>query len=378
MRAPVGGLFRHVQDLALEQSSRGHNVGLIADASSGDSLTENRLSNVAPRLAFGVHRISMTRNPSFRDLACVRETNRIARDLSIDIVHGHGAKGGLFARLTGTNPFYGWRGSTHRPKRFYTPHGGSLHYTDSLVKGMVFLGIEMVLDRFSDGLIFESQFARLAYEGALGESQASTRIIANGLRPGDFDSVPLRENAADFLFVGELRDLKGVDVLLRAFAALCEDRRQEPDLVVVGDGSERQSLTSLASELGISQRVTFPGALPIQDAFPMGKILVMPSRAESLPYIALEAAGAGRPLIATRVGGVPEIVWGTDTALVPPDDVDALKLAMQEALVNVELTQLRAKRLRESVKSRFTVDMMTSSVISFYEEALSDRVVTSV
>ena len=68
--------------------------------------------------------------------------------------------------------------------------------------------------------------------------------------------------------------------------------------------------------------------MPAREAFALGRALVVPSRAESFPYIVLEAAAAGLPLLATNVGGIPEIVSGTDTALLPPEDADALAQAM--------------------------------------------------
>lgn len=371
LRAPVGGLFRHVQDLALEQASQGHRVGLMVDASSGNSLTQERLDALAPQLALGIHRVSMSRNPSLQDFSVIRTTNGLIRMLKLDVVHGHGAKGGLYARLAGVSIKSLWSGNRTAPTRFYTPHGGSLHFTDSFIKGIMYLGIETVLDRFSDGLIFESQFARSAFEEGLGRPVTETRIIANGLQPQDFSSVPLRSDAADFLFIGELRDLKGVDVLLRSFARI--EGPVTPRLVIVGEGAQRRTFEQLARDLRIDDRVSFIGAMPAQKAFELGRVLVMPSRAESLPYIALEAAAAGRPLIATRVGGVPEIVWGTDTELVPPDDVDALYAALKGTLHNAEFAKEQAERLRRSVEKRFSVSSMTASVLQFYSDALKMR-----
>jgi len=368
LRAPVGGLFRHVQDLALEQSARGHNVGLLADESSGDSLTEERLKSIAPHLSLGVHRVAMSRGPSLNDFQVTRSAIGLIDRLNIDVLHGHGAKGGLYARASGLAKL---RAGKRSPKRFYTPHGGSLHYTDSFLKGLLYMGMESVLDRMSDGLIFESRFARAAYEEGLGQPKSPTRIIANGLRPSEFDLVAPATDAVEFLFVGELRKLKGVDVLLNAIAQFTGDRA--PRLVVVGDGPDRALFEKQCQDLGLSDRVRFVGAMPARRAFRLGLILVMPSRAESLPYIALEAAAAGRPVIATRVGGVPEIVWGTDTVLVPPNDAAALSAAMEEAISDIEWTRVRASRLRDSISKRFTVNTMTTSVLEFYNQALAQN-----
>ena len=367
LRAPVGGLFRHVQDLALEQVARGHRVGLLADKNSCDGLTQKRLDDLKEHLMLGVHLSPMARVPSFHDLAVIRDVRQLVNKLDIDVLHGHGAKGGLYARLGGLNLF----GSSFRtkiPKRFYTPHGGSLHFTDRFVLGLVYMGMENVLQRFTDGLIFESRFARRAYEEGLGRPRSETRIIANGLRKSDFDKINTDERDYEFLFVGELRHLKGVDLLLTALSRM--DVTPAPRMLIVGDGPDRETFENLSRDLGLQDRVKFAGVMTAKRAFSMGKILVVPSRAESLPYVVLEAAAAGLPLIATRVGGVPEIVWGTDTQLITPDNVDALSAAMKSAIKDLETTQARARRLRDSVAKRFTVSSMTSSVLAFYEDAL--------
>ena len=80
---------------------------------------------------------------------------------------------------------------------------------------------------------------------------------------------------------------------------------------IVGDGPDRQRFETQAADLGLGGAVSFTGAMPARTAFARGRLLVVPSRAESLPYVVLEAAAAGMPMIATRVGGIPEI-FGPD------------------------------------------------------------------
>jgi len=366
LRAPVGGLFRHVRDLALEQVKWGLEVGVLVDANSADGLTAERLSALASHLPLGLHSIPMGRAPGVSDLKCIRETRRLAQELGIDVVHGHGAKGGLYARVGGSLAS-GKAGS--RPLRFYTPHGGSLHYFDGSIKGNVYVSAEAALTRLTDGIIFESAFARGRFEGSIRLAEVANRVIANGLSPADFELRRLNESAAAFVFVGELRHLKGVDVLLDALAQLPAQMRA----VIVGDGPDAAQFKAQAHRLGLGARVMFRGAMPARDAFGLGNILVMPSRAESLPYIALEAAAAGVPLIATQVGGVPEIVADSDTRLVPAGDARALACAMALASDDLAAATARADRLRELVQNRFTTERMMRSVLEFYRDGLLTR-----
>src|SRR5947209_4101270 len=98
-RAPVGGLFRHVIDLARGQIARGHRVGLIADASTGGSAAEAALAKLSPQLALGLSRTSMSRHVGLLDLAAARHVAQRAARVGADVLHGHGAKGGAYARL---------------------------------------------------------------------------------------------------------------------------------------------------------------------------------------------------------------------------------------------------------------------------------------
>lgn len=360
-RTPVGGLFRHVCDLAAEQSARGHVVGAIYDNSTCDPLSAARLGKLAAVCGLGLHGMPMSRALSHRDVSSLFATRAIARDLGVDILHGHGAKGGAFARLATARRAVAV--ATPGPRAFYTPHGGSLHYDPRSVAGRVFLGMERQLDRLTDGLIFESAYSAKAYETKVGMPSAPVRIVPNGLQAFEFDPVPAAPDAADFVFVGELRHLKGVDVLLRALAAL-----SGATALIVGAGPDAAEFQALAQELGIAGRVRFAGALPARQAFAGGRTLIVPSRAESFPYIVLEAAAAGLPMIATNVGGIPEILDGSGVGMIPPDDVPALTAAMARALSGSGTEYPDAAVLRARVAERFTVARMAETVLSFYAE----------
>jgi hypothetical protein len=93
LRAPVGGLFRHVVDLARGQAARGHRVGILADASTGGEQAEARLAQLAPVLAFGITRVSMSRHLGPRDVKALVHVRRRAAEVGAHVIHGHGAKG---------------------------------------------------------------------------------------------------------------------------------------------------------------------------------------------------------------------------------------------------------------------------------------------
>lgn len=360
MRAPVGGLFRHVYDLALAQAERGHFVGIIADRTAADSLTQARLASIAPKLKLGLSLIPMSRQPGLGDISAIRSITKIARALDLDVLHGHGAKGGAYARFARMRLSL----AGERARVFYTPHGGTLHYKPGTAAGTVFFVLERLMGRMTDGLIFESDYARRAYGRLIGETGAPRRVIPNGLGPDDFEQTAPNPDAANFLFIGELRALKGVDILLQALARLIATHPVRA--VIVGAGPDGDAFKQQCRALGLDAHVTFPGAMPARAAFPLGHCLVVPSRAESFPYVVLEAGAAGKPLIATDVGGIPEIVAGTRTRLVVPGSVDSLLRAMTEVLMQPDAALKRAQELRENVADKFTVAAMADAVLAFY------------
>jgi glycosyltransferase involved in cell wall biosynthesis len=362
LRAPVGGLFRHVLDLARGQIARGHRVGLIADALSGGAQAQAELARLAPALALGLARVAMSRHAGLRDLAaCAHVTDRI-RQSGADVVHGHGAKGGAYARLAGND----------RVLRVYTPHGGSLHYGWRSPAGLIYLATERMLMRRTDLVLFESAYGRDAFRAKIGDCSARARVVHNGVTAGEFVPVDVEREAADLLFVGELRKLKGVDVLIKAAAQLAREG-STISATIVGEGSDRAAFAAEVAALGLGPTVRFAGAKPARAAFALGRLLVVPSRAESLPYIVLEAAAAGMPMIATNVGGIPEIFGPDAGRLAAPDDAAALARAIAAALRDPHACQEVARRLQARVRTLFSADAMTDGVLAAYAEALAQR-----
>ncbi len=359
LRAPVGGLFRHVCDLALEQTARGHVVGVIADKNTGGDNAERTLATLQQKLALGVSRIPMSRHAGLNDIAAVRYVATHARQLKADVVHGHGAKGGAFARLGANDAL-----------RVYTPHGGSLHYSRANPVGFAYLAVEKLLLQKTDLVLFESAYAKAVFERKVGVPSGLSQVVHNGLRPEEFEAVIHEPDAADILFVGELRKLKGVDVLIEAIARL-KSNGSTLRTVIVGDGPDREAFEALARSRGIETQIDFAGAMPARSAFAKGRLLVVPSRAESLPYIVLEGIAAGLPVIATNVGGIPEIFDLDAGALLPPNDAEALASAIRKQLDRPDGGEI--SRLRARVSGLFTVSAMTGGILGAYEQALARR-----
>jgi glycosyltransferase involved in cell wall biosynthesis len=171
--------------------------------------------------------------------------------------------------------------------------------------------------------------------------------------------------------VGRLLPLKGIVHLLRAISTLREDF---PDLrlEIVGDGPERTDLQKQIIALGLADIVRFLGWLPeVNSAMAGWQIFVQPSLEEGLPVALLEAMAAGLPVIASDVGGIPEIIEeGVTGTLVAPGDPIALSESLREMLLNVELRQRLGDAARLRIRQHFSPEAMVRQISEVYDELL--------
>jgi glycosyltransferase involved in cell wall biosynthesis len=363
LRAPLGGLFRHVIDLVQGQAQRGHQVGLFIDSTTGGARAETILEELSPCLALGFERTAIPRELNPRDVYALHRVSRRIAALKPDVLHGHGAKGAALARLV---PNYG------HAIRAYTPHGGSLVYCPGTISGGFYRSVERVLNWRTDLFLFESSYVADLFRAKIGTPRAMVRIVRNGVGKAEFEPVAIQPDATDIVCVGELRPVKAIDVLIEALAIL-KTSGQPVTATIVGEGPDDSKLKAQAARRGLTEEVRFVGFRPAREAFAMGRMLVIPSRAESLPYVVLEAAAAGVPIIATEVGGVPEIFGPQAGHLIPPDDIAALVGAMRAALTDPGEAHRIAEQVRARVRAEFSLSTMVEGGLTAYREALTLR-----
>ena len=363
VRTPVGGIFRHILDLANGQVDRGHQVGIIADSLTGGERAEAALAAIAPRLALGVHRLAIRREPFPSDVLVWAHFTRLIRRLKPDVLHGHGAKAGAFIRLK-----TGSKGTI----RVYTPHGGSLHYPLKTIKGALYSRLERALMDSTDLFLFESTFARDTYQRTIGTPKGLERCVFNGVTAEEFDPVVKADDATDVVYVGEFRHIKGADLLIDAVARLHADGKPVT-LTLAGDGEELAALKAQIQRLGLTEAVRFIGHVKARYGFSKGGVLVVPSRGDSMPYVVIEAAAAGIPMVAANVGGIPEIFGSHTEALFAANIVSAMADAIEIALEDPEAAQVLARSLRERIFLHFSQKAMVEGVLAGYREAFAKR-----
>jgi len=297
----------------------------------------------------------------------LRDTIRLARAGRIQVIHSHGKGAGLYgriaARLTGAT-------SVH------TFHG--IHPSGY---GGLYLRLERALSRRTFAVVHVSE-SQAALARALGLAPAGrTRVIVNGI-----DAASVRAAAAgapisratlglepDALVLGTIARLdpvKRLEVLLRALPLLVA-RVPEAQLLIVGDGPERDALPALARTLGLEDRVVFAGAIPdAARVLPLVDLYVTASRREGLPTALLEAMACGVPVLATEAPGHVDAVEPEITGrLVPLDDAPGLAAAAALLLRDPALRARMGRAGRERVEQHFTRGRMLSEIAALYREA---------
>jgi glycosyltransferase involved in cell wall biosynthesis len=363
VRAPVGGIFRHILDVANGQAERGHQVGIVADSLTGGERAAAALAEIAPRLSLGVHRMPMQREPHFTDVMAWTAFIRLVQRLRPDVLHGHGAKAGAFVRM---------KPASKNAIRVYTPHGGSLHYPSSTLKGQVYSRLERALMNRTELFLFESAFARNTYQRLIGAPSGLVKCVFNGVTADEFDPIETADDATSLVYVGEFRHIKGADLLIDAVAQL-RARGRPLTLTLGGDGEETAALRAQVQRLGLTEAVRFIGHIKPRYGFSKGRLLVVPSRGDSMPYVVIEAAAAAMPIIAANTGGIPEIFDSHTDALFNAGNVNAMAEAIRTAIDAPEAARTRADALRERISLHFSQKAMVEGVITGYREAFARR-----
>jgi glycosyltransferase involved in cell wall biosynthesis len=367
-RSPLGGIFRHVRDLAEAHAKAGHEVGILCDSTTGGSYEDRLFDEIRPFLALGLVRLPIRRSVGPSDIKALWASYKEIRSLRPDIIHGHGAKGGAVARIIGS----ALRVNRYCVARLYSPHGGSLHYDKKTMLGKGVFFLEKMQEYFTDAIVFVCDFERRTYEAKVGRPSTYSERIYNGVNDADFGKVFARPDAADFLYIGMLRDLKGPDVFIDAFARTERLIGRPLSAIMVGDGPQKAEYEQMMLERGLGRRIQMVPAMKATDAFAFSRTVVVPSRAEAMPYIVLEALAAEKPVIASAVGGIPEVLGANAHVLAPPGDPQALAAIMTQSVTDADWARSAMPEPRH-FKNSFSSSAMAGSLMHLYRRLLSDK-----
>jgi glycosyltransferase involved in cell wall biosynthesis len=228
-----------------------------------------------------------------------------------------------------------------------------------------------ILCRFRKVIVLSRFYERTLL--AAGVSRDRLALIPSGLDVSGFRVTPPPESGLTVGMLGRLSFEKNHPMFLRAASAACK-QGVPACYLVAGDGPDRPGIEDQIRDLGLADSVILAGYLSRDDFFGQAHIVVMTSRIENLPYTVLEAMAWGRPVIATRVGGLPDLIEdGRTGILVEPDDHHGLADAIRRVAQDPDLRTRLAENAREKLAAEFGYDLMIARHVALYNSLAQAR-----
>jgi len=222
-------------------------------------------------------------------------------------------------------------------------------------------------------IICVSKQVQVALTEWLPNLQRKSVVISNAVPVPDLSNRSSVKKY-DVLFLGRLTKAKGVDILLKAIKIIKEKYQKEIKAVIVGKGYLEEELKGLVMELEIKKEVEFLGVRKdIEKLMKSTKLFVLPSRWEGLPLTILEAMSSGAGIIATKVGGIPEVIQsGKEGILISPEDPEALARVITELLKDRELREKLGINAYKKVKEKYSIEVYSKNMLEFYKSLITD------
>lgn len=305
------------------------------------------------------------------DIGAIRRIETLCRQELYQVVHSHNVRANVHARIGAVRAGV--------PVRVSTIHNSVFAYDVSPPMQRLYAAAESRTAGWATKIIAVSDGISADLIHRYRINPEKVRVIPNGIDPerlqpgrppgamreelGLGSSVPL------ILQVGRLTSQKGYDLLIQAMPSV---RRRHPDvrLLCVGEGPDRAQLEALAAAHGVSDCVHFAGHREdVPDWLAAVDLVALASRSEGMPYTLLEAMGIGKAVVATRIGGIVDVVKDKTTGvLVPPEDIPALADAISDLLAEPRNRERLGQAARSQVLRSYTAEATARAVVELYEE----------
>jgi glycosyltransferase involved in cell wall biosynthesis len=369
----IGGLQINTHNLAKTLKSKGIEISVLTGGKSIFSKRTILDGILVHSLPFYVFRGTVKSFFAFvvRGIVCFFKGFVILLRTRPDIVNIH---------FLGSNAFYFlWLKRVLPFKLVITLHGSNeapkedLRRTEGYWEAMILNWTAKKMLQEADAIIPISKHLHNKVIRLHPEVKRKCVIIPVGIKLDDFKSI-MSERGDYILALGRLDYEKGFDILLTAFTKIT-DGFPELKLIIAGGGAERNSLTRLAISLRISDRVLFCGEVTREKAFELLSkcaFLVVPSRSEGFGVVILEAMAFGKAVVATSIGGIPELIRDGETGfLVPPDDPEELSRVISRLLSDERLAKDVGSRALEAIAGTYNWDAIADKYLTVYRAVLN-------
>jgi glycosyltransferase involved in cell wall biosynthesis len=317
---PVGGIRKHVHSILFGLDQAIFDQSYSYSTVSCDKKFKQELIEIEKFFTVGTLPLQIRKNLSLLDVINLWKLKTYIKRKGVDIVHGHGAKGGAYARLL--KKLCGI-------KTVYTPHGGTVHKMFAAIPDKVYSEIEKRLYHLTDYFVFESDYTASQYHSKVGDCSRRWIVNYGGIAPLDTDDIASRSQSLGYSagsnnilqigVFGMLRFQKGQIYAIKAVSELAS-RGIIVHLHIVGEGPDRDLLRAEVNKLGIGGQVFFVGEVSDVEPYIYSMDLILiPSLFESFGYVALEALSMNKFVIASDVGGLKEIILPGKSGLLVPE-----------------------------------------------------------
>jgi N-acetyl-alpha-D-glucosaminyl L-malate synthase BshA len=353
-----GGSGIVATELGLELANRGHDIHFITYANP------IRLDPGIPRIHY--HEVEVSNYPLFQYppycLALASRMADVAESYNLDLLHVHYAIPHSISALLARQMM-----AAKRRLPFIT----TLHGTDITLVGVdrSYYGITQFSIQQSDGITAISENLRQETVKVFG-IENEIRVIHNFVNCEIYQPDPARRNGKTLIHLSNFRPVKRVLDCIRVFAEV--RKHADVKLLMVGDGPDRGPAEHLAWTLGVSDHVEFLGKQNhVERLIPQAHVVLMPSEMESFGLAALEGMACGVPPVATRVGGVPELITdGEDGFLANPGDIENLAASALRLVTDEALHERMARNARHTAMTRFSTEMIIPQYEAYYKKVL--------
>ena len=354
--APFGGLESVVQALAIGQARSGHAVHLVTIVDAG--APEPEVARAVRAGGVTVHALPVPPRAYARER---RDLGRLLDRLRPDIVHTHGYRPDLQARTVAqrsgactVTTLHGFCGGDWKNRAYEWLQRRAARRFDATVA----VSHRLARELRDAGVSAERLHA---VPNAYGQG---TEFLDRHAARAELNIPDDRPTAG---FIGRLGREKGPDIFIAALRQLDEPR---PRAIVIGDGVMREQLMAASDGLDVQ----WPGAVPAAARLIRAlDVVVLSSRTEGTPMVLLEAMAAGVPIVATRVGGIPEVVDEQHALLVPAEDPRAIRDAVRAVLADPAAAEQRARRARQRLATHFGPDVWVERYSGIYRSSLATR-----
>lgn len=354
----IGGASVHLLELAKGLNERNHQTKIVV---GGNGLLLERaraLDIVIQPLKNLVRQISL-----MKDIAAYFELRDVIRDYKPDLVHLHSSKAGIIGRLAC---------SSLNVPCIFTAHGWSFTEGVSSRKRSLFLFMEKITAKIAKRIITVSDYDRnLAISHGVS-SEKCLVTVHNGVSDKLLEAKSVKKNAVvQFIMVARFEEQKDQRRLLLALSKITDLQWK---LQFVGDGPNLAVVESMCYELGLLERVSFPGACyDIAERLYQSDVFVLLSNWEGLPLTILEAMSAGLPIIASDVGGVKETIDDSCGVLISSKDDLLLIDTLRQFIMSTDMRAQFGSAARKRYLELFTLERMIVDIEGIYLDVLDKK-----